>query len=77
MKKLAFKLFGHKWRYHFGGCFGVPRTDIRVCIRTNKVQYLHIDPTKVINDGKPLWMNCVGYTDKGANEHYSEELLKD
>ena len=79
MKTLTYKLFGHKWKYFFTGSIGdSERIDFRVCLRTNKVQYLITDPFTMyaLNNGKPLWMNCVGYTDQGTKRHYSPELLK-
>jgi hypothetical protein len=55
---------------------GVTRVDIRVCLRTNKIQYLFQDPTKIINEGEQFWMNAVFYTQQGAEKHYSKHLLK-
>lgn len=77
MKTILYKLFGHKWKYYFTSSMSASkRQDIRVCTRTGTVQYLYTDYTKVLNDGKPFWMNCVGYTEKGAKGRHPEELLK-
>ena len=79
MKKIMYRLFGHKWKYYLTSSVGGnPRMDFRVCVRTNKVQYLITDrfTKQTLNDGKPFWMNCVGYTDQGAVNHYSFDLLK-
>ena len=77
MKKILYKLFGHKWKYAFTSSIGgKTRFDFRVCLRTDEMQYLYKDDTKLMNDGEPFWMNAVSYTDKGAENHYKPELLK-
>jgi hypothetical protein len=54
-------IFGHKWRYYFGGIYINSKIDIRACRRCHTVQYWAKMPVNHY-----AWITFVQFTEKGA-----------